>query len=124
MLETWSKFLAEYIVSNNATDAYMKAYNVSNQKSATESGSRLLKNPEIIKELDKIQRQRMEKAMWTADEILKEIQEIAHSEDSSRAEKLKALELAAKSLGMFRDKVEHSGSLQIIIDKEAEEWAQ
>ena len=124
MLDTWNQFLSEYIKCHSATEAYMRVHKNTTRISARELGNKLLKKPEIIEALALIQKERVEKAMWTAEEILQEIKDIAHWEGSSQTEKLKALELAAKSLGMFRDKVEHSGSLQIVLDKEIEEWAE
>ena len=124
MNEKQKRFVEEYFVDSNMQRAYMQAYNTANMKSAREAGCKLLKNPEVILELEKLQKERMERINWSADEILKEIKEIAHSENSSKAEKLKALELAAKSMGMFREKVEHSGGLQIILGQNIEEWAQ
>lgn len=124
MNDKQKRFVQEYFLDSNAQRAYMEAYSITNEKSAREAGCKLLKHPEVILELDRLQKERMERVNWTADQILKEIKEIAHSETSSRAEKLKALELAAKSLGMFRDKVEHSGGLQIVLGQDVEEWAE
>lgn len=118
------RFIEEYLIDANGLRAYKKVYGDIKDDSAKESASRLLKKPYIIQELEKLQRERMERVMWTAEEILQEIKDIAHSEDASKSEKLKALELAAKSLGMFRDKVEHSGGLQIVLGQDIEEWAE
>ena len=124
MNDKQKRFVEEYFLDSNMQRAYMQAYNITNMKSAREMGSKLLKHPEVILELEKMNKERMERINWTSDEILKEIKEIAHSEDSSRAEKLKALELAAKSMGMFREKIEHTGGLQIILGQNIEEWAE
>lgn len=122
--EKQRRFAEEYFLDSNLKRAYMQAYGSTNVKSAREMASKLIKHPEVILELEKLNKERMERINWTSDEVLKEIKEIAHSEDSSRAEKLKALELAAKSMGMFREKVEHSGGLQIILGQNIEEWAE
>ena len=124
MLDRHRRFVEEYMVDGNGAQAYIRAYEIPNHKSAKESASRLLRNPEVIAELDRLQKERMERVMWTAEEILEEIKNIAHDDESTRNEKLKALELAAKSLGMFRDKIEHSGGISITLDKDIEEWAE
>lgn len=124
MNDRQKKFIAEYLIHGNATKAYMIAYNTDNQKNARECSCRLIKHPKVIVELDRLQRERMERVMWTAEEILQEIKDIAHSDEATKSEKLKALELAAKSLGMFRDKVEHSGGISITLGKEIEDWAE
>jgi len=118
------RFAEEYFLDSNFQRAYMQAYGSTNKRSSREMGSKLIKHPEVILELERMNKERMERINWTSDEVLKEIKEIAHSEDSSKAEKLKALELAAKSMGMFREKVEHSGGLQIILGQNIEEWAE
>lgn len=124
MNERHKRFIEEYLIDGSATDAYLRVYNISNKKTARESACRLLKHPKISAELDRIQRERMERVMWTAEEILQEIKDIAHADDATKSEKLKALELAAKSLGMFRDKIEHSGGISITLGKEIEDWAE
>ena len=75
-------------------------------------------------ELEKLQEERMKNIMWSVEDILQQIKDIAQSEDSSTHEKLKALELGAKSLGLFREKVEHSGNISIVLDKEIEDWSE
>jgi len=118
------KFLEYYIIENHGGKAYKRVYENVSDSSAAECASRLLAKPEIQLELKKLQEERMERIMWSTEDVLKEIKEIAYSESASKAEKLKALELAAKSLGMFRDKVEHSGGISITLGKEIEEWAE
>jgi len=118
------RFIEEYLIDGHATNAYLRVYNSTNHKTAKECACRLLKLPKISEELQRLQNERMKKVMWTAEEILKEIKDIAHSEDATKSEKLKALEIAAKSLGMFRDKVEHSGGISITLGKEIEDWAE
>jgi phage terminase small subunit len=122
--EKHRRFIEEYIIDGVGKDAYMRVYPDANEKTAKDNASKLLKNPEVAKELERIQKERMERVMWSSDEILKQIKEIAYSESASKTEKLKALELAAKSLGMFREKIEHSGGLSIVLGQDVEEWAE
>ena len=124
MLDTHRRFVEEYMIDGNGQNAYLRAYPEVTTSSAKESASRLLKRTDIRMELEKLQEERMKNIMWSTEEILQQIKDIAQSEDSSTHEKLKALELGAKSLGLFREKVEHSGNISIVLDKEIEDWSE
>lgn len=124
MLDRHRRFVEEYMIDGNGQNAYLRAYPEVTTSSAKESASRLLKRTDIRMELEKLQEERMKNIMWSVEDILQQIKDIAQSEDSSTHEKLKALELGAKSLGLFREKVEHSGNISIVLDKEIEDWSE
>ena len=42
------RFIEEFLIDNNATQAYMRAYNNPNRNTAQNEGYKLLKNPKII----------------------------------------------------------------------------
>ena len=124
MLDRHRRFIEEYMVDGHGQNAYLRIYPSATQSSAKEAASRLLRRADIKMELEKLQEERMKNVMWSAEDILQQIKDIALSEDTSTNEKLKALELAAKSLGMFRDKVEHSGNVSIVLGQTVEDWAE
>jgi len=124
MLERHRRFIEEYLIDGHGQNAYLRVYPDVSIESAKMAASRILRRSDVSMELQRLQEERMRNVMWSAEEIIKKIKEIAESEDSSKHEKLKALELGAKSLGLFREKVEHSGNVSIILDKEIEEWSE
>ena len=124
MLDRHKRFVEEYMIDGNAQNAYLRVYPAATLSSAREAGSRLLRRNDISMELEKNQDERMKNIMWSVEDILQQIKDIAQSDDSSTHEKLKALELGAKSLGLFREKVEHSGNISIVLDKEIEDWSE
>ena len=124
MLDRHKRFVEEYMIDGNGKAAYLRIFPNATEKSAKEAASRLLRRNDIKMEFEKLQEERMKNVMWSAEDILQQIKDIALSEDTSTNEKLKALELAAKSLGMFRDKVEHSGNVSIVLGQTVEDWAE
>jgi phage terminase small subunit len=124
MREKHKRFVEEYLIDGNGQNAYHRVYPESTLCSAKEAASRLLKRNDIRMELEKAQEERMKNILWSTEDILQQIKDIAQSSDSSTHEKLKALELGAKSLGLFREKVEHSGNISIVLDKEIEDWSE
>lgn len=126
-------FIREYLIDLNATQAAIRAgYS---EKTATEQGSRLLTNVNVSTRIEELKSQRAEKLELDAEWVLKRLKEISdkcmqaepvmawdyserklvetgeYSFDSNGANK--ATELIGKHLGMFKDKVEHSGSLVV-----------
>lgn len=124
MLDRHKRFVEEYLIDGHGQNAYLRVYPEATESSAREAASRLLRRTDIKMEIEKLQEERMKNVMWSAEDIIRQIKEIAEAEDSSKHEKLKALELGAKSLGLFREKVEHSGNVSIILDKEIEDWSE
>ena len=123
------KFVEEYIKSLNATDAAIKAgYS---EKTARSQGSRLLTNVDIQKAIQQAKAEREERTQITQDYVLTNIQKViercmqvqqvdnclTQTEDGELAQAfmfkeqgaLKGLELLGKHLGMFKDKIEHTG---------------
>ena len=124
MKDKHKRFVEEYMIDGCGQSAYLRVYPEVSIESAKMAASRLLRRTDVRMELEKLQEERMKNVMWSAEDIIRQIKEIAEAEDSSKHEKLKALELGAKSLGLFREKVEHSGNVSIILDKEIEDWSE
>jgi len=124
MLDRHKRFVEEYMIDGNGQNSYSRIYPNATLKTAKEAACKLLKRNDVKMELEKNQDERMKNIMWSVEDILQQIKDIAQSDDSSTHEKLKALELGAKSLGLFREKVEHSGNISIVLDKEIEDWSE
>lgn len=97
-------FCDEYLKSLNATQAYKKAYpNIKTDQVASQSGSRLLRNVKVQKYIEKRQKEKEEKAILTQEMILQELKEILMNKAEATGNRLKAMELAGKHLGMFKE---------------------
>lgn len=101
-----ARFVEEYLVDLNATQAAIRAgYS---EKTAYSQGQRLLKHAEVSRALAEGSQQRSDEVGLTVDQILSGIADIALTADRN-ADRLKALELAGKYRKLFTDRVEHSG---------------
>ena len=123
------RFVEEYLIDLNATQAAIRAgYS---GKTANEQGSRLLANVSISEAIAEAQNKRAERTEITQDYVLTNIQKViercmqvqqvdnclTQTEDGELAQAfmfkeqgaLKGLELLGKHLGMFTEKVQHSG---------------
>lgn len=149
MTKKQKRFVEEYLIDLNATQAAIRAgYS---PDTANEQGSRLLANVNISAEVSRAMAERSKRTGVNADRVVRELAKIAFvnaddvidaetatvKPDASRddtaaiqsvkvktfgedglereikmADKIKALELLGKHLGMFKDKVELSGTLE------------
>ena len=98
-------FIREYLIDLNATQAAIRAgYS---EKTARQIGTENLSKPSIQAEIDKQVKNRSESVGLTAEEILKDIRDIAlANKEADPKTALKAYELAGKHLKLFTDKVE------------------
>lgn len=102
-------FVREYLVDLNAKQAAIRAgYS---KATAGEMGHENLNKPQIKKLIDAALERRQRRVVWKAEDILADLQAIAQDPAVRPRDRLKAYELAGKHLGMYRDVVEHSGSL-------------
>lgn len=112
------RFVVEYLKTpENATDAAIRAgYS---HKTATAQASRLLTNVNVKKAIDEAQNETRERVKeevgltvdMVVNGLLKEAQDYA--EGSTQSARVSAWAHLGKHLGMFKDKVEHSGKLEI-----------
>ena len=120
LTEKQKRFIDEYLIDLNATQAATRAgYSA---KTAYSMGQRLLKNVEIQKAVADRQNDLSERTEITQDQIVTELAKIgfAKASDSQLSElkynnKLKAIELLGRHLGMFTDKVQVEGFVPVRI---------
>lgn len=128
-------FVNDYMISQNATESYQKVYGCTDD-AARKAGSRLLTNVDIMSEIVRRQEQvnaKIEKdtgisVQWVIDSFKTIAERCMQAEaitdregnetgewrfDSSGANK--AVESIGKYLGMFKEKIEHSGDLTITV---------
>ena len=110
-------FLEEYVKDYNGTRAYMRACpNVTYSSAHTLSG-RILKMPEAKEYLDKLEREIYEAYRINAEHIATELAKIAFMDDTaSQKDKMKAMELLQKQLGLQQQKITADVSTNINIE--------
>lgn len=108
LTEKQKAFVREYLVDLNATAAAKRAgYS---EKTAYSVGNENLTKPEISKAIQKAMQERQERTQVTQDMVVQEISKVAFKDaaDYSESElkyanKLKALEMLAKHLGLYTE---------------------
>jgi phage terminase small subunit len=128
-------FCHEYLIDLNQTQAYIRAFDCESYNTARSESSRLAANPNISARIKELMAERVEKLNvdqnWVLLSLLDIRQKASVSQpvikwnpqtkqmeetgeyifDSNGANK--ATELIGKHMGMFKDKVEHSGEVGI-----------
>lgn len=110
-------FADEYLIDLNATRAYKVAYpTVKNDDTAAAAATRMLRNVKVAEYIQERMQERQKRTEITQDKVLNELAAMAFADVAEAVEirlkpsdKLKALELLGRHLGMFRDRVEVSG---------------
>jgi phage terminase small subunit len=108
-----ARFVAEYLIDLNATQAAIRAGYSS--RTANEQASRLLAKASISEVLGMARNAISERTELTQDEVIAGLRfEATNTGDgSSHSARVAAWTQLGKHLGMFKDKVEHSGTLSI-----------
>lgn len=117
------RFVAEYLIELNATQAAIRAgYSA---RTASEAGYENLRKPQIAQAVQEAMQKRAERVERNADDVLRDIQavkadavQVVTDRDGNRVmadrpAALKALELEGRHYKMFTDKVEHSGNIHL-----------
>lgn len=109
-------FVREYLVDLNASAAYLRAGYKCKENVARVNASRLLTNANIQKAIDKQQQKRANKVEIDVDWVLKKyIGIIERCEQTDPQNARGALDSISKHLGMFKEKIEHSGVMGVTI---------
>ena len=111
LTEKQKRFCEEYLIDLNATQAAIRAgYK---QKTARSIAAENLTKPDIALYLQELMQQRSERTGVSADLVLDELRRIAMTEEVeiTGKEKLKALELLGKHLGLFQNNADNSEAL-------------
>ncbi len=117
------RFVEEYLVDLNGTQAAIGAgYS---KRTAQEQSSRLLSNVMVRRVIDAATEALSERTEVTVERVVNELSFVAFEGEHKTSDKLKALELLGRHLGMFKDKVEVEGKVPGGISAEPmspEEW--
>ena len=114
-------FVEEYVIDRNATQAAIRAGYA--KRTAYSQGQRLLKHVEVRAEIRARLAEREKRTQINADWVIMQIASIAEDACEKTADRLKALELLGKHLGMFERQVSESDGVRVEIG-EAEEWSE
>lgn len=107
------RFVQEYIVDYNATQAAKRAgYS---EKTAYSNGQRLLKHAEVQAAIKEIQNKATDKAIVDRNMVLAGLLKEAEfkGQGASHAARVSAWEKIGKTMGMFIDKTENNTNIQI-----------
>lgn len=123
LTEKQQRFVAEYLIDLNATQAAIRAgYSA---KNADKIGSQLLGKTRVYEAIQAEKTARSERTEITQDYVLRKLKEIADMSASDAQEsdlkysnKIKALELLGKHLGAFDGKASGDGDteVKVVID--------
>lgn len=109
--EKQKRFSEEYLIDLNATQAAARA----GYKNA-EIGRQLITKNNVMEYINKLRKEQSKRTEINADIVLKELKRIALIDaEISGKEKIKALELLGKHLGMFNERKEESDNNSEII---------
>ena len=117
-------FCLSYIETGNASKAYRQAYDAENmsENAIHVAASRLLANAKVALRIEELQAGHQERYSVTVDSLTDELiedRELARKNDQAGAA-ITATMGKAKLHGLLKDKVEHSGSVDL---SSSAEWA-
>lgn len=109
-----TRFIDEYMIDLNATQAAIRAGYSAN--TASETGYENLRKPQIAAEIEKRQQKHAEKAEMTVEWVLQQYRDIIMGTKELDPNVARgALDSVAKHLGMFKERIEHSGNIGVTI---------
>ena len=122
------RFVEEYLIDLNATQSAIRAgYS---EKTAQEIGSENLSKPMVAKAIAEAQEKLSNKAQVTVEMVVQGLLNEAKdlSEGSTQSARVSAWAHLGKHLGMFKDKIEHTGkdggaidlSLKVVFENDGE----
>ena len=106
------RFAQEYVIDLNAREAAIRAGYA--PSSAHTHARRLLAKDEVQAEIARLQAERAERAKISADDALREVAQIAMADVQKpplMSDKLKALDMLMRHLGLFQKDQEQKGSI-------------
>lgn len=118
-----------YIETGNATQSYIDAgYKASKREVAEANARKLLGNYSVQKYIENRMQELQRKSIASQEEVLQYLTKVMRGEekdqfglDASLQDRTKCAELLGKRWGTFKEKVEHSGSIPVVIDDDITE---
>lgn len=118
-----------YIKTGNATQSYIDAgYKATKREIAEANARKLLANYSVKSYIENRMEELKEKSIASQEEVLQYLTKVMRGEekdqfglDASLQDRTKCAELLGKRYGTFKEKVEHSGSIPVVIDDDITE---
>lgn len=108
-------FAIEYLKDKNATQAAIRAgYS---KKTAASIAWELLEKPDVKEFIRQHQEEALKNATVTVDGIVDQLRNIAANPLAKDSDRIRALELIGKYLGMFTERVEMKGQIDTAVTK-------
>lgn len=105
-------FIDEYLIDGNATEAVLRSdYKTKPGLSARNMAAELMAHPLVVEEIDRRYERKSQRAEVRSEYLVLKLMEIieATSAEETTANRLRAIELAGKSIAMWKDRQEISG---------------
>ena len=110
------RFLAEYIKDYNGARAYMRACPHVDYETAKVTACHIMKKPEAHEYLDQLEKEKFKELRINAEHIATELAKIAFMDDeATKKDKMKAMELLQKQLGLQQQNIKADVNNDIII---------
>jgi len=101
-------FIEEFMVDQNASAAVLRAgYKTRNQN---RMASELMRHPLVAEEIERRMSEKQEKIELRADYLVNKLINIIEKDDEKTADQLRAIELAGKTLALWRERQEVTGA--------------
>lgn len=109
LTEKQKRFCEEYLIDLNATQAALRA-----GYKNSDVGRRLVTKSHVSAYIEKLREEQQQRTEITADTVLGELAKIAAADgvEITGKEKIKALELLGKHLGLFQNGADNSATLE------------
>ena len=110
------KFAQEVASGKSQADAYRAAFNCEKSKPQTviENASRLMADSNVSARVEELKAQLSEKALWTREDSVRILSEIATDAEASRKDKTGAIKVLNEMHGYNAPKkIEHSGGVVV-----------
>ena len=123
LTETQMKFCEEYVKDYNGIEAYLRASpTCTSRTSASTMSYKLLKRKDIIAYIHELQKALFEAKCITAERIANELSKIAFDEDNSKKDRMQAMSLLQKQMGLdqqvIKADVNQTTTIKVGIDED------
>lgn len=123
------KFADLYIETGNATQSYIDAgYKATNRKVAEANARKLLANYSVQNYIDSKMEQLQQNSIATQEEVLEYLTKVMRGQekdqfglDASLQDRTKCAELLGKRYGTFKEKVDVTGNIPVVIQDDITE---
>lgn len=107
LTEKMERFVEEYMLDLNASAAVLRAgYKTRNQH---RMGAELLRHPLVRQRVNELKQERSNRLELTADYLTNKLIDMIEAEEIRDTDKLKAIELAGKTIALWKERQELSG---------------